>query len=226
MIFLKGKYTDKLQKKSRAKTLRKSNSACSVLNKYMLYVSGGIINHSVDNISQKNYELMCEDLDLTILICPTCGENGLGWHSYGYKKSIDTPHENVIYPWRLICKHCNNPRALKNPEISTHAVLPIILTEALSVPIPDAISFIMTEIVEDKDDRESAQVKIVEHNESLDLEKALQVIRRYKKRWHQRLLSVCLTPDHEDICVLCLQSFHYQFLQIRRLPASLYQFFT
>ena len=100
---------------------------------------------------------------------------------------------------RVKCKHCGR----------THALIPSMIVPYSQIPLEDQQDILKLH------QEGSPPEPVLERNVLIDESHVWHIVRRYKKHWEQRILSIGLTLA-ESLSRPCLLNFGLQFMQIHR----------
>lgn len=149
----------------------------------------------VNDLSQDYYDRIVQELDRSLILCPTCKQLGFYVNSY-YERSFKlagSPDKTKILIMQVICKSCGK----------THAIL-------LSSMIPWSQITLHDTLVVLKLDPSSPKAEynpLISHEDRVRLRKAFRLF------WKERLKAFNISID-DSLSGTCIFYHHRQFMQI------------
>ena len=159
-----------------------------------------ILVKDCNHISQTIYDSVLKDLQLHQLKC-SCGHSAcLTIHGYYRRHIRDEYSSSILRILRVKCSECG----------VTHAILPSSIVPyscfSLSVQVNIANQF----------DANTDTVSVCESNPDIDENNVKSIIRNYRQRWREKLMSESVSLTSAVILVRkCFAFFSMQFMQIR-----------
>lgn len=152
---------------------------------------------SVKVLTQKKYDEMFENMNLSCMKCTNCGNVGFHKHcKYSRFVKNQYGHFKIVIK-RVICPKCGK----------THAILPKCVVPWSQVSVEDNIHIINTKTEHDIRD-------LLDILFWIEIEDIKNIKRRYKRYWKERILSSKITLN-QDITEICINNFNRQFMQIK-----------
>lgn len=154
-------------------------------------------------ISQVLYDNLLADIPFHRLSC-SCGHSAcLNIHG-SYTRGIKYEDKTIrLCICRVKCSICGR----------THALLPSSLVPYSQTPLTDQLEIISAA------QRGEPPLALMQRSPSIDENLVSSILRRYRRFWHQRLLSESIPFMPVSLLIRrCFEAFHRQFLQIRNLP--------
>ncbi len=158
-----------------------------------------------NSFSQKTYNDYIFGLQPHMIKCK-CGRCG-GMIFYGrYKRHFKLLGTLLsLFIQRVRCRFCGK----------THALIPSLIVPYSQIPRED-----QREIIKLSEEGRSAE-PILDQNCQIDESHVRHIIRRYKRHWKERLLSIGLSLC-DQLTEACLSIYSLQFMQIHRTWNSFY----
>lgn len=158
---------------------------------------------------QISYNNSISELQIHQISCPCCHHHNLCWHGC-YKRKVFTNSNGgdkvTLKVSRLKCQFCE----------ATHALLPQNLVPYQQIPLD-----IQTDVITQSANRSTEE--ILAENICLDECNVKSIIARFRHHWEERL--GCASLDFSSVPLLiqsCISIYRRQFMQIRRIPISLF----
>lgn len=160
--------------------------------------------------SQEIYNRMLYDLQLHLLVCPSCRHSAcLSIHGYYTRGLIQQEGLLELRICRVRCSECGH----------THALLPSFLVPYCRISAPNQYAIVAASETEDGD-----PVQVCEENPFMDENNVRSILRRYRRFWKQRLLSEGISlEDPATLISRCFSFYSLQFMQIRCTINCLFQ---
>lgn len=163
----------------------------------MLIIIGGLVNPiDIRFLTQKKYDELIGSLDFSTYKCKLCGNVGFETHAY-YDRGVIVEHSFRLVVKRIRCPNCGK----------THALLPQSLVPYSQIPLETTV-----EIIKLKTEKDIRQY--LDSVTYLAEEVIRMVQKKYKKFWRNRLISHQISVDNQ-VSAHCLDTFGYQFMQLR-----------
>ncbi|MBP1592213.1 MAG: hypothetical protein ILP22_09260 [Oscillospiraceae bacterium] len=156
-----------------------------------------------NTFTQKNYDEFIGNLNLNSFRCsnPKCFKRScLTIHGYYYRYLKIGDKKIRLRIMRIKCSECG----------CTHAVMP-----SFVVPYSQVTYHVQKQICEHSE-RKSGFKDILAANLSIDESDIANVIRRYRKHWKTRIVSLGVSVFN-DIMSSCFEVFRRQFMQIKMI---------
>jgi Domain of unknown function (DUF6431) len=158
-------------------------------------------------ISQVLYDNLLANIQFHSLSC-SCGHSAClnihGSYTRGVKYQDETIRLSIC---RVKCSICGR----------THALLPSSLVPYSQVSLTDLVEIISAA------ERGEPPLALMQRSTSIDENLVSSILRRYRRFWHQRLLSESIPLMPVSLLIRrCFEAFHRQFLQIRNIPNLLF----
>lgn len=152
-----------------------------------------------NSFSQKKYDEYLFSLQIHMMKCK-CGHCGclvFYGHYTRHLKLLGLFLSLIIQ--RVKCSSCGR----------THALIPALIVPYSQIPRED-----QQEILALKDEGKSAD-PVLERNCQIDESHVRHIIRRFKRHWKERILSLGLTL-HDRLTNVCLSVYSLQFMQVHK----------
>lgn len=175
----------------------------------MLLVNDEFVKNLVDMIYisfTELYEKVIDALQLEQIQCPHCKQYGFCHHCYysrHLKRKLRENEDEKILILRIKCKHCGK----------THAVLLSSMIPYTQLSLEDTVLIIGEAEQKDENERKQLQNELYER-EWIGPEDPVNVMKRYRTFWKQRLISEAISLNDDNLSEKCIQAFRRQFMQI------------
>ena len=164
-----------------------------------------------NQISQSFYDSVINKVQFHQLTCSCSHSACLSVHGY-YKRTVKLSSGAIrLRVCRVKCSECG----------ATHALLLSSMVPYSQIPISDQQRIC-------KDYEEGRNVSMVcESNPSVDENNVKSILRNYRRRWREKLLSLRIPLFPLNVLILsCFSSYSSQFLQINQRVNKLFSYTT
>lgn len=156
---------------------------------------------------QKSYDNAIHSIQIHQVSCPHCNHYNLIQHGI-YERGILTDEEKIqLKVSRVKCQFCSK----------THALLPVQLVPYQQIPLETQLDVIKDSLSEEK------LAPSLEKHPFVDEFSAKMILLRFYTFWMERLKSLSIQISPIDTLIKsCVSHYHLQFMQIRKVPISLF----
>ena len=179
-----------------------------------------VLVQDFNTFTQEFYNSVIESIQLHLLMCK-CGHSGcLSFHAK-YERSVITPHGKItLIICRVICSECGHTHALLLSSMVPYSQI----SSEDQRKIAEAYEIKKRENADPNSKTKSTlrYRNLCPSGSGIDENNVKSVIRRYVKKWRQRLKADSIGLDSlSELTNSCFSHYSKQFMQIRPTPNKL-----